>query len=440
MPPKARIIRKPSTAGASSTLKAAISGAPPTVAPSFATQPPSTSSGTAMATSSKEGAMLPPPNPSPPKAVLEPELDAIAICLRNAAVKTNQIHAFFADTRRLGISNYATRPPHSLTDALGREIEKYDQLCDTVEAHLSRAIAVLQRDLDRAKAQEKAEREAEALRNRPPPEPEVVADVPGPSVSGTQKSGAGSFLAARRQSTISLSSLNRPQFPHKLDLSSATLRINPAELAQGLGGLPSPVTLAPKSGRVTATSEFPPDFMAALAASDIANRPVDIDLTMLPEEGTAAAHVGLDAALGSSADRPIELDLEGMDIDMTNVSVDVDVKTLFGDEPTGGISTTNLFGDTAEAAGGNGGNAPPSPGSLLASFNASAPHAAPVPDTSGGVPPFDMGIGEMVDFSQFQFDPMTSTSDMGMLDMNALLNIEAETAAQMDGQNSAGDT
>ena len=37
---------------------------------------------------------------------------------------------------RSGISNYATRPPHSLTDALGREIEKYDQLCDTVEAHL----------------------------------------------------------------------------------------------------------------------------------------------------------------------------------------------------------------------------------------------------------------------------------------------------------------
>ncbi|KAI9445524.1 hypothetical protein H4582DRAFT_1805408 [Lactarius indigo] len=366
MPPKARIIRKPSTAGASSTLKAATSGAPPPAALSSATQPLSTSSGTAMATSSKEGTMLPPPNPSPPKAVLEPELDAIAICLRNAAVKTNQIHAFFADTRRLGINNYATHPPHSLTDALGREIEKYDQLCDTVEAHLSRAIAVLQRDLDRAKAQEKAEREAEALRNRPPPEPEAVAvsngpaepsassvslvhpkDIPGPSEGG-------SFLAARRQSTISLSSLNRPQFPHKLDLSSAALRINPAELAQGLGGLPSPVTLAPKSGRVTATSEFPPDFMAALAASDIANRPVDIDLTMLPEEAPATAHVGLDAALGSSADRPIELDLEGMDIDMTNVdvSVDVDVKTLFGDEPTSGISTTNLFGDTTETAGG----------------------------------------------------------------------------------------
>ena len=229
-----------------------------------------------------------------------------------------------------------------------------------------------------------------------------------------------------------MSSLNRPQFPHKLDLSSAALRINPAELAQGLGGnLPSPVTLAPKSGRPTATSEFPPDFMAALAASEMGNRPVEIDLTMLPEEASTSAHVSLDTTLGSSADRPIELDLEGMDIDMTNV----EGVALFGDEPTSGIPTASLFDD---ATGGNGVN-PPSPRSLLATFNASAPHgAASVPDGGGGEPPFDMGINEMVDFSQFQFDSMASTSDMGMLDMNALLNIEAE--AGVEGQNGAGDT
>ena len=66
--------------------------------------------------------MLPPPDPLPPKAILEPELDALAVCLRvrkstgivfrcrhnhfgilyqNAAVKTSQVHAFFADTKRL---------------------------------------------------------------------------------------------------------------------------------------------------------------------------------------------------------------------------------------------------------------------------------------------------------------------------------------------------
>lgn len=36
------------------------------------------------------------------------------------------------------INNYATRPPHALTDALCREIEKYDQICDLMEAQLVR--------------------------------------------------------------------------------------------------------------------------------------------------------------------------------------------------------------------------------------------------------------------------------------------------------------
>lgn len=288
----------------------------------------------------------------------------------------------------------------------------------------------------------------------PPPEPEVVAetndptepsagspssavptDVSGPSASGTQKSvpafGTGSFLTARRQSTISLSSLNRPQFPHKLDLTSDALRISPGEFAQSLGGsLPSPVTLAPKSGRATATSEFPPDFMVALAAS---TRPVDIDLTMLPEEAPTTAYVGLDPSLGS-ADRPIELDLEAMDIDMANVdvAVDVDVKTLFGDEPTGDISTANLFGDTTSVTGNNA----PSPGSLLATFNSSASQVtASAPGTSGGEQPFDMSN---LDFSQFQFDPITGSSDMGNIDM--LLGMDSETVNQAEGQGSAGDT
>jgi hypothetical protein len=70
-------------------------------------------------------------------------------------VKTSQVHAFFADTKRLwvdlmflavelpkphhihsGIQNFVTRPPHTLTDALCREIEKYDQICDLMEAQL----------------------------------------------------------------------------------------------------------------------------------------------------------------------------------------------------------------------------------------------------------------------------------------------------------------
>lgn len=307
---------------------------------------------------------------------------------------------------------------------------------------------MLQRDLDRAKAQEQAEREAEALRNLPPPVPEVIreSNVVRPSasspssvvpmdvssVSGTQKvPGAGSFLAARRQSTISLSSLSRPQVPHKLDLSSEALRINSAELAQGLGGgLPSPVTLAPKSGRTTATSEFSPDFMAALAATEMATQAVDIDLTMLPEEGTAT----LDPALGSSADRPIELDIEVMDIDMTDVHA-----SLFGEEPTNDVPTTNPFDNSTTTV-----TNPPQAAALLGAFN-----QATGGDSQAGVAalPFDMNMDEManIDFSGFPLDtmmntPMMNTSDMGILDMHALLNMDAETGTQVESQNAAGDS
>jgi hypothetical protein len=292
---------------------------------------------------------------------------------------------------------------------------------------------VLQRDLDLARAKEQAEREAEVLRNLPPPEPEVVpegnipsagtpsagpANVSGASAFGTQKlgPGGGTFSSGRRQSTISLSSLSRPQFPHKLDLSSDALRINPAELAQGLGGgLPSPVTLAPKSGRTTATSEFPPDFMVALAA-----RPVDIDLTMLPEEGPTA-HVSLDPSLGTSADRPIELDLEGMEIDM-------DV-SLFGDEPANDISNPNPFDNTATAAGGNA----PSPPSLLEAFDG-------VTQNSVTSLSFDMAMEgvDNLDFPEFPLDSIMNTSDMGLMDMNPLLHMDSETGTQPEGPNGAG--
>ena len=295
---------------------------------------------------------------------------------------------------------------------------------------------MLQRDLDLAKAKEQAEREAEALRNLPPPEPEVVPeasadtsssvvpmDVSGPSAPGTQRSfpGAGSFSAARRQSTISLSSLSRSQLPPKLDLSSDQLRINAAELAQGLGGgLPSPVTLAPKSGRTTATSEFPPDFMTALA-SEMGARPVEIDLTMLPEEGHAATHVGLDPPLGSSADRPIELDLEleGMEIDM-------DV-SLFGEEPANDISTANPFNNPPTAAGENAS----SPPSLLGAFDGAT-------QASVMTLPFDMAM-DNIDLSKFE--PMMSTSDLGMIDVNTLdlFNMGSETGTQPEGQAGAGD-
>ncbi|TFY80145.1 hypothetical protein EWM64_g3870 [Hericium alpestre] len=362
MPPKPRMVRK----NAPTSLSPGKPAPPPSSTTPTAASFPSTS---VSKSPSKEGSMLPPPDPKPPQAILEPEVDMLTGCLKNIAVKTGQIYGFYADARRLGINKYAARPPQSLTAALGREVEKYDLLCDAMESHLLRAISVLQRDLELEKARIQAEAEAAALKESTemrPSTPEAPATsaatsdltaqptlltsspmgppaIPHPQTPLASPPVATPVTSARRPSTISLSTLNRPQFPHKLDLSAAALRINPEEISQGLA---SPVTLAPKSGRNTAASEFPPhDFMAALASSDVpANRPVDIDLTSLPDSESGAPQSSNDPALGSSADKPIELDLDSMDIDMSNV------QDLFSDAGTGNM---NIFdqGLSAETKG-----------------------------------------------------------------------------------------
>lgn len=42
-----------------------------------------------------------------------------------------------------GIHHYAPGPPRSLTASLGREIEKFDQLCDALESRLVRMLLIL---------------------------------------------------------------------------------------------------------------------------------------------------------------------------------------------------------------------------------------------------------------------------------------------------------
>lgn len=42
-----------------------------------------------------------------------------------------------------GIHHYAPGPPRSLTASLGREIEKFDQLCDALESRLVRMFLIL---------------------------------------------------------------------------------------------------------------------------------------------------------------------------------------------------------------------------------------------------------------------------------------------------------
>ncbi|THH20988.1 hypothetical protein EW146_g474 [Bondarzewia mesenterica] len=341
MPPKPRIVRKP-PAG---------------------TKNPSTVASPASA-AKDAGAMPPPPVPAPPQAILEPEMNALSGCLRNTGVRTGQIYYFYDDARRMGIDKYAPQPPQSMNALLGREMERFDRLCDAVEAHLSRAISVLQRDLEREKDRLKAEEEAEALKVKLEEKPmtstigETSLSALGPSEShmtpaklpitgqpssvptdavsspGLQRTPPTTGIvgppSGRRPSTVSLSSLNRPQFPHKLDLSAAALRINPEEITQGLA---SPVTLAP--------------LLASTEAANAANRTIDIDLTTLPDEPARSMNMDVDPSLGSSAERPIELDLDGMEIDMSTM------EGLFGESNPNNstdAATVDLFQRPAQSA------------------------------------------------------------------------------------------
>ncbi|KAJ6569614.1 hypothetical protein B0H19DRAFT_1066317 [Mycena capillaripes] len=292
---------------------------------------------------------MPPPPVPPPAGILVPEVSALSTCLKNAVVKTGQLYGFYADTRKLGIQNYAPAPPQSLTSALGREL---------------RAISVLQRDLAREERRIKeAEAEAEAKAksvagrtrsaSRSPTSTRLSLPVidltAGSGSDGSRPSTAdpalspplsgSSSIIGRRPSAISISSLHRPNLPLKLDLSSSTMRISAEEASLFSQGLSSPVTLAPRSARPYGPNELPPDLMAALASassSSDAPRPVDIDLTS-PEHTNPDVEM---AAIGNSADKPIELDLDAMEIDMA-------MSDLFGDADSGsnngGSAVEGLF-------------------------------------------------------------------------------------------------
>lgn len=204
-----------------------------------------------------------------------------------------------------------------------------------------RAIAVLQRDLAREQRRAReAETAAIATRTRskstsespttrkvplPPLDTDVIM---GPPTLPAQTSPPGPVNPARRGSAISLSSLHRPPFPLKLDLSSSSLRLSAEEAVMFSKSLPSPVSLAPKSARPSAQAEM--DLMAAFASATAgsSSQHVDIDLTADDE-----AHMHpIDASLGNSADKPIELDLDSIDMEMSTM--------------------TDLFGDATESGSG----------------------------------------------------------------------------------------
>ncbi|KAJ4471345.1 hypothetical protein C8J55DRAFT_521430 [Lentinula edodes] len=294
-------------------------------------------------------AMPPPPVPAAPMGILEPEINALSGCLQNAAVKTAQIVQFHHDARQLNVRRHASDPPRSLQASLGRELEKYDQLCDAIETHLVRAISVLQRDLKKeqqrirdeertaaeaaAAAAAKAEAEAAANAQNVSMSPQIppsgsgesvnsISGTPTPIASTNQSPVAHATVGGRRPSAISISSLNRPAFPLKLDLSSQSLRMSAEDAVSFLPtGLRSPVTLAPKSAR-------PIDYDIMAAFND------PRDLTLTPAGPSNGMNLDLDSALGSSADKPIDLDMDGMDLDQA-------MSDLFGDSSEADNTDTN---------------------------------------------------------------------------------------------------
>jgi hypothetical protein len=201
------------------------------------------------------------------------------------------------------------------------------------------------RDLARAEERLRVAQAVEAQQPKPSSPPtETVPSSPVQPVKSIEQSLAQSTstIASRRPSVISLSSLHRPTFPHKLDLSS--LRLNPEDIISlSTGGLASPVTLAPKSARQTAPTDIPPDLMAALTSSEatVSNSAVDIDLTLDPDAADDSLRrnhqTNIDPSLGSSADKPIELDL---DIDITDMQ---EMSNIFGEHATNSAGVEGLF-------------------------------------------------------------------------------------------------
>ncbi|KAJ7651953.1 hypothetical protein DFH06DRAFT_1419113 [Mycena polygramma] len=428
---------------------------------------------------------MPPPPAPPAPGILVNEVAALSTTLKNAVVKTGQLYAFYADTRKLGIQNYAPAPPQSLTSALGREVEKYDQLCDSIESQL----AILQRDLAREERRIKdAEAEAEAKaksvagQTRSASRSPTSTRIPLPAIDLTATGGdgsrpstadpalspslGGSSISARRPSAISISSLHRPNLPLKLDLSSSAMRISAEEASLFSHGLSSPVTLAPRSARPYGPNELPPDLMAALASASSSppRQSVDIDLTSPPPNPDAEM-----TAIGNTADKPIELDLDAMEIDMamSDLFGDADstsnnggsaVEGLFtpvmpgpdmahnlgdgksvkeeeesflkalggGDEDIFNSLRANASGDAQSSASGSAPPAPmsaPSPGALLASFSQMENQSDsnhPNLQNEGG-PAYDLDSLDLTNLSPGFFGD-TQNSDMGF-DMEELLSM-----------------
>jgi hypothetical protein len=325
----------------------------------------------------------------------------------------------------------------------------------------------LQRDL--RKEQQSVESAKESPKEAdvsPPNSVKIKEEATIANIQASPPAPSSSSLSGRRPSAISISSLQRPAFSLKLDLSATSLRISAEEAAMfSSSGLASPVTLAPKSARAMGPTEFPPELMAAFSgpstvAVDVSGRPVDIDLT-IPD-----ALDPLHSNVGNSSDKPIELDLDGMDIDMpimTDLFGDADgggsdhvatpadglFSPVLGDEntesdehPTAPNQHEGLINQLVDDNASSGVFATPaqenmaisqihipSPGALLASFSSSATNDAPPSKISHtgseADPTFDLNSMEL------GFFPTDSEMNFSM-DMGDFLDIQGDVEEKSD--------
>jgi hypothetical protein len=317
---------------------------------------------------------------------------------------------------------------------------------------------------------------SESPTTRKVPLPPLDTDIiMGPPALPVHASPPGPVNPTRRGSAISLSSLHRPPFPLKLDLSSSSLRLTAEEVALFSQGLPSPVSLAPKSARPSAQTEM--DLMAAFAVAGSSSQHVDIDLTVDNDSDMPP----VDASLGNSADKPIELDLDSIDMEMSTMT------DLFGDasetgsgqnsggvegifspitpdasssnvakEPREGVLDMEILGalsgvndhnhgnhvfgtsDTNALQSGEhsslgvqsapSGNVAPSPSAILASFAASQPDGTGS-QLAGADNNFDLST---LDLSNFDSSFFHQHPDMNLMDMEALLDM-GQSGGSSDG-------
>ncbi|KAH7089383.1 hypothetical protein BKA62DRAFT_776881 [Auriculariales sp. MPI-PUGE-AT-0066] len=353
------------------------------------------------------------------------EVEHMKTSLHAAVAASAELFGFQVDAQKAGRSRFTIHTGKP-TAALSHSIEQYNQAYDSLEAHLVRALAVLEANLayERERAEERA-REAEQTHLvaspeplMPPPShhlsPNIIAQA---SVSG---------LAARRPSAIALSSLSHRAPPLRLDLSAVTLPL-------------SPVTLAPRTSvpRTSVAAEFPvgTDFLGqtpvfgqpaqvqsqiidltAQAQAQAQSQMMDlsaqtqtqsqiIDLTMTDAPQQAAGGVG-------TSDQPIEIDLDSPIEELFGPSPDATQAATQQQQDQDDALNADLFGDAASTAAADTAllDALNVAGVDFENLGASLPAAgqadlsAVQPDSLEGITGLDANIFQNMDMQSMQID------------------------------------